>query len=397
MAPTIGAAATSLRVLRDALELERLRATWYALLARSDSNELMLTPDWLLTWWQVFGRHQGREMCALALSQGDQLIGLAPLLHRRAWFRDLIPLRRLEFLGSGERDKDGICSAYLNVVCDRGREPEVARLLARALVHQISDWDEVILPRMDGTSSMPALLAEAFAAEGMLVEREHTAEARYVPLPSSWDDYLRGLSKKNRAYVKNSLREFEDWAGSSIELHRVASFDDLEVGRRTLFALHNQRWQTTGGAFSSQNFRSFHDRMLRSLLGQEALELAWLTVRGQPVAAVYNAIWNNKVYCYQCGRRPDLPPRARAGIYLNLRLMQAHIEAGRREYDFLGGNYQYKRQLAPATRALVRVRIARPGWREEARRLVERGVVQARRIKGLFASSAHNGRALDDA
>ena len=38
------------------------------------------------------------------------------------------------------------------------------------------------------------------------------------------------------------------------------------------------------------------------LLEQGALELLWLSVRGEPVAALYGMVWAGKVYAYQCGR-----------------------------------------------------------------------------------------------
>ena len=90
---------TTCRVVDDPVELEMMRPAWLALMSRSETNELMLGPDWLLTWWDVFGPHQGRELCAIAFHEGKRLVGFAPLLQRRSWYRDLLPLRRLELMG----------------------------------------------------------------------------------------------------------------------------------------------------------------------------------------------------------------------------------------------------------------------------------------------------------
>src|SRR5262249_28888937 len=96
----------SLTVLTDANQVDALRREWLDLLSRSGTNEITLTPDWIATWWQVFGSSQGRELRIGLIREGDQLIGLAPLLRRRHWHRRVIPFRRLEFLASGEPEAD---------------------------------------------------------------------------------------------------------------------------------------------------------------------------------------------------------------------------------------------------------------------------------------------------
>jgi CelD/BcsL family acetyltransferase involved in cellulose biosynthesis len=62
-------------------------------------------------------------------------------------------------------------------------------------------------------------------------------------------------------------------------------------------------------------------------------------------------------------------------------LIRGAIEAGRREFDFLNGDAPYKRRLAKTARPVVRLRAARPSWREQARRLAEQGRCWAREIR----------------
>ena len=56
----------------------------------------------------------------------------------------------------------------------------------------------------------------------------------------------------------------------------------------------------------------------------------------------------------------------------------AAIAAGHREYDFLGGESQYKSQLAAASRPLIQVRAGRPSLVERARRLVDAVIARTR-------------------
>jgi CelD/BcsL family acetyltransferase involved in cellulose biosynthesis len=99
------------------------------------------------------------------------------------------------------------------------------------------------------------------------------------------------------------------------------------------------------------------------LLKRGALDLTWLCVRDQPVAASYSIVWNRKVHHYQGGRSPQVPRGVRPGLVLHAHNIQAAIAAGLREYDFLGGMSRYKIEMATATRPLMRVRIVHPSLR----------------------------------
>ncbi len=107
-------------------------------------------------------------------------------------------------------------------------------------------------------------------------------------------------------------------------------------------------------------------------------------MRGEPVAAVYNIVWNNKVYFYQSGRKTDVPPKVRPGVVLLAHAIRGAVEAGRREFDFLAGDVQYKRQLALALRPLVQFRVARRCLRERLRLLAESGINRVRPLRNFF-------------
>jgi CelD/BcsL family acetyltransferase involved in cellulose biosynthesis len=385
----------------EAEEAERLRDEWEGLLARCECNELTLSPDWLLTWWQVYGPLQGRQLRLGLFHDDTQLVGLAPLARRWHAHLDCLPFRRLEFLASGEREGHGICSNHLNVLAARGHEEAVARRLAEGLcAGTFGTWDEVVLPMMDADGPMPAVLAAALRQADLDVTVEETGGAPYIPLPPTWDEYLNRLSRSHRHLLTRSLRAFESWAGDSLRLERVASRADLEKGKRILVDLHHARWAKDGqpGAFRSPFFLRFHDRMMERLLEHGALELSWLSVRGEPVAVLYAMVRGGKVYAYQIGRNPHLPSKLRPGFIVMAHAIRAAIEAGRREFDFLADECQYKTQFALATRRLVRLRAARPCLRERVRRAAESGRGRLRLLRhavrtalGSFRSATQKG------
>jgi CelD/BcsL family acetyltransferase involved in cellulose biosynthesis len=373
--------------LTDARQLANLRSEWKDLLTRSASDEPMLSPQWLLAWWNVFSELGGRRLRALAFHDGSRLAGLALLTGRRHWHRKVIPFRRLELLGSGEPEADSICSDYLNVLAERGSEAEIAAAFARAAARGVAGpWDELVLPMMDGDNAMPALLADVFRALGFAVDLTVTGEAPFIELPATWDDYLRGLTKKHRYSVVRSLRDFEAWSCGQSEIVRAKTVADLERGKQILIELHRQRWQADGegGTFRSSRFLAFHDSVMPALLREGALDLSWLNVRGEPVAAMYNIVWNNKVFFYQCGRKLDVPDAIRPGSVLLAHAIRAAIEAGRRKFDFLNGVTLYKSQLATGQRQLMQLRVVRPCLAEAIRRAAEGCIARTRAARHFF-------------
>jgi CelD/BcsL family acetyltransferase involved in cellulose biosynthesis len=362
----------SLRVVTDLAEAEQLRMPWSELLARSVRNELTVSPAWLLTWWRVYGSRQGRQFRLGVFQDAGRLIGLAPLLRRRHWYRGGIPFRRLEFLASGEPPEHGIYSNHLTVLAEYGSEEMVTNRLVAAIVRgEFGSWDEVVLPMMSGDSPFPALLADAFRSRGLQAELTETARAPYIALPATWDDYLGSLSAHGRKKIRQSLKAFDTWASGTTRVERVSKPSDLGKGKEILIQLHQARWASDNqtGVFRSPLYLQFHDAIMLQLLERGSLELLWLSAHGEPVAALYGMEWAGKVYAYQLGRRTDLPDHLRPGTVLFALAIRRAIEAGHQEFDLLADEAPYKLHLARQSRPLLQLRVARRSIAEGMRRV----------------------------
>ncbi len=367
-------------VLTTPAELLSLRSEWSDLLARSATDSPMISPSWALAWWRVFGALGGRRLAVAVFRDGERLAGLAPFVARTHWYAPGVPFRRLELLGTGEPRADEVCSEFVGVLAERGAEEAVARAFAEALVAgALGPWDELAVGPMDRDDPVATALAGELARLGAGPQLTPAGPAYYIELPDTFAAYTARLSASSRYLITRSVRDFEKWAGAGAELHVATTPAQLEEGKRALISLHGERW-SGGGAFASPRFRDFHDEVMAALLTEGALELLWLTVRGEPFAAAYNMVWRGRVHYYQSGRRLDVPRYLRPGIVLLVRAVQRAIASGQREYDFLGGTQRYKRDLSTACRSEVHLRAAREpeGIRERARLLAEDGRAVAR-------------------
>lgn len=371
------------RLVTDIGELAAMSGAWEALMARSGSNEPMLAPHWMLTWWKVFGSG-GRSLRAALFLDGTRLVGLAPLLGRPFRHRTGIPFRRLELLASGEEQADEICSTHLGVIAEQGAEADVAHALAGALTgEQLGAWDELVMPGMRAENALTVVLARELRRHGIDARIEVTDASPYIALPSRWEDYLAALPASRRYLVRRSMRDLEAWAGGALRFERARTRAELERGRDILIRLHAERWASEGreGVFSSPRFRMFHDEVMPALLDRGALDLSWIEARGEPIAALYNLVWQNKLYFYQSGRKVDLPKGLRPGIAIHAYAIRAAIQEGRREYDFLDSPSRYKLDLALGARPIVELRAARPSVGDSARRAAEHAAQHLRVLK----------------
>jgi len=362
-------------VVNNLAEVQQLVPSWLAILERSAAPQPTQTPLWLLTWWDVFGRSGGRELRVVVMeTKAGEVVAIVPLLRRWVLDAKLFPVQTIELLGSGEPREDEIFSEYIGAIIAEGHEASVASKLAEMLHRaELGAWDELVMPAMRGDDPWIERLAEELRSRAIEVKLERTFECPYVALPATWDAYLAGLDGDHRYFVRRTLRELDAWAKPGKPVLRRASTEaELDEGWRLLSALHAERWNG-GGVFRSERFRRFHRAVTRELLHGKGgtLDLLWLEVGGQAVAAVYNIVYKGHVHFYQSGRKVSVPKNARPGIAIHLLAIKHSIEAGYHTYDFLASSDQYKTKLAPNQRRhLVTLSASGPSLRARASRLV---------------------------
>src|SRR5690606_8447463 len=135
-----------------------------------------------------------------------------------------------------------ICSDYIGLVAERGFETTVVRAFVRALFDRalFEDWDELVMPSMAGDGPLPSLLADALRRCGIATELESTNQAPYIPLPDSFDAYLKALPSSRRTWLQRSLRDVEKLG--KVELRCAKTPDELTQARKILESLHAERW-----------------------------------------------------------------------------------------------------------------------------------------------------------
>lgn len=363
---------------------EQLEPEWNALLARSASNNIVLTFEWLSTWWQVFGEG-GRELYILVARERDYIVGIAPLLRRTIRHYTLLAYERLEFLGSGEDEADEICSDYLDFMVQRGCEVPVLDALLRH-IHLRGIGDELILTDVPGDSPCLQLLEGLCPHHelNLCITREQSCH--YLVLSDGWDKLLSSVEGRFRTYIRRDCKVFADARG---ELRIIDRPENFEENFSILIDLHQSRWNRRGepGVFASEKFLRFHRTLTAKLLRKGWVKLIIALVAGSPISAVYTFVYNNKMYEYQNGLRTPDGPGGSTTVHSPGTLLQAlsikhSIDSGLEEYDFLKTPpHSFKLKWRGRRRSIMQIRISQRSAKEAAYTNVTKVVDRLHQLK----------------
>lgn len=334
-------------IYTNAEGFEALAGEWNELLHDSAADTIFLTHQWQYTWW----RHLGSGAPTLiALREGNgRLVGLAPL------FRSLTDDGLWELNTVGCVD----VSDYLDIIARRNYEEQVYRelldLLERPGVFDFS-WDLLNLCNVRQDSPTLAHLGPMAAERGYQVSSRVQEVCPIVTLEGNWEAYLAGLVGKERRELRRKMRRANPHVG--VEWRIVGPEADLPAEVDAFLKLmalsHPDKAE-----FLHQEHRNFMQAIAQVTWEAGWLELAFLTVNGEPAASMFNFAYQNRTLLYNSGLDAARFLRFSPGIVLTAFLIQHSIEAGREAFDFLRGDEPYKYQLGGVDTSIHQLLIQR--------------------------------------
>jgi CelD/BcsL family acetyltransferase involved in cellulose biosynthesis len=342
-------------------DLLPIASEWGALCDEARAGNVFLSPDWLVPWWKQFG--EGREVCSIAIRDGERLIGFLPLLREKVRAGGL-SVTRVAFLGDSATGCD-----YLDILAVPGREGEVREAVLRALGDL--EWDVCDLDGLWRESPTALLLAQRFpsirpisaAAAGLAgpdVAVARDSRLRFVcphiPLTGTWQEFLAGLGRRE------NLRRREKWLfqkpGVFIEVAKTEA--EARQAVEVFLELHRARWSVEGGSdgLCDGRHESFHREAVQRLARRGWLRLYTLYAARRPVASVYGIVRGGSFLYYQSGYDPGWAQKS-VGLVLLARTVQDAFADKLEDFDFLRGNEAYKAEWARSQRWTIQVRLFR--------------------------------------
>lgn len=315
---------TDVYITPDVFDL--LAHEWNPLLRRSATNTLFLTREWQRVWWQGLG--EGDLRVLTMRDEAGHLAGIAPLFFSSGE----ISGAPVAFVGCRE------VSDYLDFIFEQGQEPACLEALLDHLAGpDCPAWRDIGLCNIPEKSPTLLLLPPLAAARGWQVETRFEDVCPIAQLPATFDDYLAMLDGKERRELTRKLRR----AGDEVRLvfaQDAATLDrDMDDFIRLMTASMPSK-----AAFMTPRMNRFFRMAARAMFEAGWLELSFLEVNGERAATYLNFVYDNAVLVYNSGLDPLKYAYLSPGQVLLGRLIEKAIQEGRRAYDFLQGNEDYK-------------------------------------------------------
>jgi CelD/BcsL family acetyltransferase involved in cellulose biosynthesis len=313
---------------------DRISGEWAGLVAQTPMPVPFVTPAWQRVWLKHF--QNDRQVRVLTARDGERLIGVAPFLCDGS---------SAEFVGHYS-----ICD-YMDVVVTPGFE---AAFFAPILERLAADGATTIdLRGLRESSPTLSALLEAAPSAGFAAEREDEALSPSVQLPATWEEFLAGLSKKDRHELRRKLRRLEG-VGGDVELRAVTEPDEAVALLDTLFHLMRISSHHKEEFLERPGMEAFFRDMTATMAAEGMLRFYALTFDGQAVASVLNFDLGGQLYMYNSGYDPEYSHYA-VGLMSKALLVKDAIENGRTCVDFLRGDESYKYDLGGKDQRVYRV------------------------------------------
>ncbi|MCK6564375.1 MAG: GNAT family N-acetyltransferase [Dehalococcoidia bacterium] len=325
-------AGTRLAITSEAFET--LRLEWAALHAATREAPPFLHPAWHETWLRHFG--EGVAPVFLACRDGDELVGVAAL----------------EIAGDTARQLGDhhVCD-YAGPLALPGREAEVAAGVLEWLTEDLTS--HLVLWGLQEDAAVVGAFAEAAGAWGWELEATQEAIAPAAKLPGDFETFVAGLSKKDRHELRRKLRNLE--AAGEVEFESVSEPGAIEA-RFDLFLQMMRRSREDKDEFLTPRMEAFFRDLGRTMGAQGLARLNTLLLDGAPVAMIFCFENEGTTFLYNSGYEPALAPLA-VGLLSKAHAISDAIARGKRVFDFLRGEEDYKRRLGGVEARVLTLRL----------------------------------------
>ena len=200
------------------------------------------------------------------------------------------------------------------------------------------------------------LLPAMAPAYGLAARVSREERCSVLPLPGSWDEYLEGLSGKNRHELRRKMRRLDrELPGTTVHSH--ATVKGLSDAMTAFLALHRQS-RPGKARFMDERMEEFFRTVAGALMDRGWLRLWFLELEGEPLAACLTYEYEGSVGLYNSGFDP-MRAALSPGIVLLCHVIRDAVERGFRRFDFLRGDEPYKYGFGPTPEDLLNVVVTR--------------------------------------
>lgn len=317
-------------IIRSRKEAFALEAEYSALYESLPCPNVYFSPEWVYTWLASLGRRH-EVFFVIARSDGH-LSGVWP------FFEYVLPAFGKALLPAASQAAD---------LFDPVALPEVRENLVHALAEALEEFnfawlplltrnfaEEVLEPCMQSLRP-PHLLRQR--TPRFLVELE-----RFTDFTSYTATVFGPKTRQNLRRKARKLSELGD-----VEMRTLDTAEDIAPWLNKMVELEkgSWKWQERAGIFQLPEMRGFYNLLMPSLAERRRVRVSVLTLNGRLIAHEIGFLGRD-YYCMHSTVFDSEFAAHSPGRLLMLFSIQKCLEEGRRIYDFLQNDAEFKRQMS---------------------------------------------------
>jgi CelD/BcsL family acetyltransferase involved in cellulose biosynthesis len=327
----------------DPSVFESLTSEWNALAAKSLTNTPFQRAEFQAAWWRHFGHG---ELCLLAWRDGSTLMALAPI------YIDPVEGGTVRWVG-GEEIAD-----YLDIIAPADLMETVAHEMWAWLTSPAAPaWKRLQFSNTpEWTPTLQHLKAQADSA-GQTTTITQLDVCPVLTLPKTFDAYLQQIDSKQRHEINRKLRRAQG-SEDAVTWYLVDSSRNFAAEVEAFMALMESA-SSGKASFLTPVMRDAFRDIFTTTFKAGLLQLAFLEVGGQRAAAYAQFDYANRIWLYNSGLNPAIAGQLSTGWVLLARLIEDSVNKGRKEFDFMQGNEDYKYRFGGKDTSVYRLTIER--------------------------------------
>jgi len=349
--------------------LFRLAEDWNRLSETSEDPNVFMTFDWFRAWNQCFTQEDrgGRRPNVLVVKQHGDIVGILPLIYRRA-SRFGVGVRKLEFVGS-----EGDYNDFVLGNDPPGQIDAIVDFLAQTQ----DQWDLIELRDLRDTGNTLTLVEAALSRRGLVYRLlPERMKCPYLPIDAPSSEIVSRLSRSPGRKMdglhtfRKKLHRLERLSAEGLRIRIIENpFGEPGLVKK-LIALESQKH--VDGKLS-QPFIAKYPEVFQSLfdtLGPRGwFRIGLMELGDRPIGSRL---------VFRCGRKlwdfltayDHTFSRLSPGTMLVSALVDYGFSRGYDEFDFMRGEESYKMQWTSKLRQSHRLMIWSRRWASRARAFV---------------------------
>ena len=324
---------TSVQILSDFLELEKISGDWERLWDLSPRRESFTRFQWARAWWRVYGGNL--RLCVVVVRREGAVVGILPLVAQGSTLR---------FLGAPHSDyNDILCSSE---DATQVLEDALTGLSRAGIAWSRCELDELAeystlrlgLPNISRSLRRKLLVTSGNACPTLLLDQDKEQILHTILHKQS----LRRHQKKLAALGKVTFRHIDD-------------LQEIKSHLPIFYKFHARRRALAGDGRHTNQDLAFLNALADEFSSSPSLRFGILEVAGRPVAYHLGFELDGKFVFYKPAFDVNFWDYG-AGEVLIAELFQYAKKSDIREFDFTRGGEAYKSRFSNLVRTNTNVR-----------------------------------------